>query len=92
MKMFVKNEGSVWTSYYAVDQEERRIDSIEVRYTDPSRAYLDTYIVATHSADRGTYDALAAKVVMSYETITEKEWKEVKKDLTDFLKYKENFA
>ena len=92
MKVFVKNEGSSWTSYYAVDQEEQRIDSIEVRYTDASHSYLDTYLVATYSADRGTYDALAAEVVMKYEIITEKEWKDVKKDITDFLKYKENFA
>lgn len=91
MTVYFKHEGSCWTTYYAVDKEKSVVSSIEVRYRDASRSYIDTYLVSENSAVRGTYDPLATEVVLTYEKITASQWKEAKKEATDFIKYLEVF-
>lgn len=85
MKYF-KLTGSVWDTYFSVDEENCVCNAVEVRFTDNAKGFVETYVVATYSTTRGTYDALAIEEVKGYETISAAEWKRVKKDFTDYMK------
>jgi hypothetical protein len=87
---YVKQAGSVWDTYYAIDDENLCVSAVEARYTGPDKTYIETYLITNYSASRGTYDGIARDSLKELETITQKEWNEAKKDSQAFIKYLED--
>jgi len=85
MKYF-KQEGSVWDTYYALDVVNATVDVVEARYTDTAKGFVETYVVATCTAARGSYDVQAAEEISGYTPITAKEWHVLKKEVADNIK------
>lgn len=89
--IFTKLSGGICDSYYAIDQENATVAVIEIHYTNSSKQMVSDYTSAFNSAARGSYDVLAVEALKKYEVITKKDWNDVKKDFTDFIKYLEVF-
>ena len=89
--IYTKLVGSQIDSYYCIDEETSSVAVIEVHYTDASKQFTSDYTSSFGSAARGSYDALSVKAIKKYEPVTKKEWNDVKKDFTDFVKYLETF-
>lgn len=85
MKYF-KQSGAVYDFYYAVNTDKREVQAIERRCTDNTKTYIDCYIVTVYSAKRGTYDQAATEAIMALEEITQKDWRDAKKDMNDYTK------
>jgi len=85
MKYF-KQSGSVWDTYYCLDKENASVSIVEARYTDTAKCLVDTYLVATNTAARGSYDVQAAEEISGYTAITAKEWHALKKEVADSIK------
>ena len=85
MKYF-KQVGSVYDFYYAVNLEKKEVTSIERRCTDKTKTYIDSYLVTSYAASRGTYDQAATNAILKLEEITQKEWRDAKKDVADYTK------
>ena len=86
---YVKQKGSVWDTFYAIDDENLCVSAVEARYTGTDKTYIETYLITNYSASRGTYDGIARDSLANLDTITQKEWNEAKKDCLAFIKYVE---
>jgi hypothetical protein len=86
---YVKQAGSVWDTYYAIDDDNLAVSAVEARYTDATKTYIETYLITNYNASRGTYDGIARDSLADLDKITQKEWNEAKKDCLAFIKYVE---
>lgn len=83
---YYKQTGSIWDTFYALDEEQNRLAAIEVRYTGSDRAYLDCYIINNYSAERSNYDTNAVRAIKKYESITKTEWNALKSEINNYVK------
>ena len=81
MEYYVQR-GAHITSYYAVS--EGKTVMVEVRYNLDDT--LDTVLLSVFTAKAGTLDAIATKVIRTYEQLTASEWKEARKGIVDIVK------
>jgi hypothetical protein len=86
MIKYYKQEGSHWTTYYALDKDNGTVHAIEARYRDSAKGLIDTYVTASMSVSRGSYDLQAAQEISTYDALTAKEWGAIKKEVTDYIK------
>jgi len=87
---YVKQVGSVWDTYYSIDDENYCVSAIEIRYTATDKTYIETYLITNYSASRGTYDGIARDSLKGLDTITQKEWNDTKKECMAYIKYLED--
>ena len=90
--IYVKQSGSQWESAYAVDEENKVVSEITTRFSDGSKNFISDYIASTHSAARGTFDPMAVEALKQLDTITKKEWNDVKKAMNEYVKFMEVFS
>jgi hypothetical protein len=83
---YYKQTGSIWDTFYALDEDNQRLAAIEVRYTSSDRSQLDCYIINNYSAERSNYDTNAVRAIKKYESTTKTEWNSIKSDITAYLK------
>lgn len=87
--IYVKQVGSHWESVYAIDEENTVVSEITTRFSDISKNLISDYLASTYSASRGSYDPMAVEALKNLEQITKKEWNDVKKSLSEYVKFME---
>ena len=83
---YYKQSGSIYDTYYALDESAKLLLVIEERFADACREFTDCIIVSACSPERGTYDTVGVEVIKTYTEITSKEFNNIKKAASDFVK------